>query len=59
LLSTGETILCSGLCHEADGLREEAVEKPVFYEKGRRCYVCVATGEYAPYANVILKKGVV
>ena len=48
-----------GQRHEADGLREEAVEKPVFYEKGRHCYVCVATGEQALYANVILKKGVV
>ncbi len=48
-----------GQRHEADGLREEAVEKPAFYEKGRHCYVCVATGEQALYANVILKKGVV
>ncbi len=48
-----------GLAYEPDGLREEAVEKPAFYEKGRRCYVCVATGERALYANVILKKGVV
>ncbi len=48
-----------GKRYEAEGLREEAVEKPVFYEKGRHCYVCVATGESALYANVILKKGVV
>ena len=48
-----------GKKHEADGLREIAVEKPVFYEKGRHCFACVATGEGALYANVILKKGVV
>ncbi len=45
--------------HEPDGLREETLEKPAFYERGRRCYACVATGESALYANVILKKGVV
>ena len=48
-----------GRLYEADGLREEAVEKPTFYEKGRHCYACVATGEKALYANVVLKKGVV
>jgi L-fucose mutarotase len=48
-----------GKKHEADGLREEPVEKPAFYERGRHCYACVATGEKALYANVILKKGVV
>jgi L-fucose mutarotase len=48
-----------GATYERDGLREEAAEKPAFYEKGRRCYACVATGEKALYANVILKKGVV
>lgn len=48
-----------GQKHEKDGLREIAVEKPVFYEKGCHCFACVATGEGALYANVILKKGVV
>ena len=48
-----------GRKHEPDGLREEPVEKPVFYERGRHCYACVATSEKALYANVILKKGVV
>ena len=45
--------------YEPDGLREEAVEKPVFYEKGKHCYACVATGEKALYANISLRKGVV
>lgn len=48
-----------GKQHEAEGLREESVGKPRFYERGRNCYACVATGEKALYANVILKKGVV
>ncbi len=48
-----------GKRYEADGLREQAVEKPEFYERGRRCYACVATSEKALYANLIIKKGVV
>jgi L-fucose mutarotase len=48
-----------GKKYEANGLREKAVEKPEFYQKGTRCYACIATGEKALYANVILKKGVV
>lgn len=45
--------------YEKDGLREQTVNKFDFYEKGKKCYACVATGEAALYANVILKKGVV
>ncbi|MCE5344134.1 MAG: fucose isomerase [Eubacteriales bacterium] len=48
-----------GKRYETDGIREEALEKLAFYQKGNRCYACVATGEKALYANVILKKGVV
>jgi L-fucose mutarotase len=48
-----------GKQYEADGLREESIERQAFYEKGRRCYACVATGEKTLYANIILKKGVV
>ena len=48
-----------GYANEKNGLREEAVEKPAFYERGTRCYACVATSEKALYANVILKKGVI
>ena len=33
-----------GQKHEAAGLREAAVEKPEFYERGKHCYACVATG---------------
>ena len=48
-----------GKKHEADGLRETAVQKAEFYPRGAKCYACIATGETALYANVILKKGVV
>ncbi len=34
-------------------------ERFAFYERARRAYAVVATGEKALYANVILKKGVV
>ena len=37
----------------------EEVERFAFYEKAKKAYVVVATGEKALYANIILKKGVV
>ena len=48
-----------GAKYEKDGLREQTNNKYDFYEQGKKCYACVATGEAALYANVILKKGVV
>lgn len=48
-----------GKKYEKDGLRETAVHKRDFYPRGAKCYACIATGETALYANVILKKGVV
>jgi L-fucose mutarotase len=37
----------------------EEVERFAFYDRARAAYCCVATGERALYANIILKKGVV
>jgi len=37
----------------------EMVERHAFYERTRKAYVIVATGETARYANIILKKGLV
>ena len=37
----------------------ENVERFAFYERARKAYAVVATGESALYANIILKKGVV
>lgn len=54
-----ETYREIGAKYEEKGLREEAVEKAEFYPRGAKCYACIATGETALYANVILRKGVV
>ena len=37
----------------------EQVERFAFYERAKKAYAIVATGEQALYANIILKKGVV
>jgi L-fucose mutarotase len=37
----------------------EYVERFAFYERAKKAYAVLATGEMALYANVILKKGVV
>lgn len=48
-----------GAKYEADGLRELAIDKFKYYERAKKAYAVVATGETALYANIILKKGVV
>ena len=47
--------------HDVDGVFSdfEFVERQAFYERTRRCYAAVTTGERALYGNVILKKGIV
>jgi len=37
----------------------ERMERFDFYERARKAYAIVATGENARYANIILKKGVI
>lgn len=37
----------------------EMMERQEFYERGKKAYAIVATGEEAIYANILLKKGVV
>jgi len=37
----------------------EKVERFAFYERAKKAYAIIATGESALYANIILKKGVV
>jgi L-fucose mutarotase len=37
----------------------ETIDKFKFYEKARKAYAVITTGEKALYANMILKKGVV
>lgn len=45
--------------HEEDSEAIEMVERFEFYERAKKAYAIVATGEEAIYANVLLKKGVV
>ena len=37
----------------------ENIERFAFYERGKKAYAIVATGEEALYANILLRKGVV
>jgi len=37
----------------------EMMERHAFYERAKKAYAIVATGEMARYANIILKKGLV
>ncbi|HHV98622.1 MAG TPA: L-fucose mutarotase [Clostridiaceae bacterium] len=45
--------------HEAVNNKFEHIERFAFYERAKKAYAIVATGEKALYANIILKKGVV
>ncbi len=44
--------------HEPN-IKIENIERFAFYERAKKAYAIVATGEGALYANIILKKGVV
>ncbi len=45
--------------HEPGNCTIEMVERFAFYDRAKKVYAIVATGETAIYANIILKKGVV
>ena len=45
--------------YESDAGRIQFVERFAFYERAKKAYAIIATGEKALYANIILKKGVV
>lgn len=45
--------------YEPENCKIEMIERFEFYERARKAYAVVATGEEAVYANIILKKGVV
>jgi L-fucose mutarotase len=45
--------------HNPDFEDFEHVERFAFYERAKKAYAVIATGESALYANIILKKGVV
>lgn len=44
---------------EPDHHEIEMTERFAFYERAKKAYVIIATGETAVYANILLKKGVV
>jgi L-fucose mutarotase len=45
--------------NEPENNKFEYIERFAFYERAKKAYAVVATGEKALYANIILKKGVV
>lgn len=45
--------------HGEDPGAVEMMERFAFYERAKKAYAIVATGETAIYANILLKKGVV
>jgi len=45
--------------HEPDFADFDYVERFAFYERAKKAYAVLATGEMALYANIILKKGVI
>ena len=45
--------------HEPRSGEFEMMERFAFYDRARKAYAIVATGETARYANIILKKGVI
>lgn len=47
------------IAHEPKNNKIENIERFAFYERAKKAYAVVATGEKALYANIILKKGVV
>lgn len=42
-----------------DNLRANALERHEFYDRAKKAYAIIATGESAIYANIIIKKGVI
>lgn len=45
--------------YEPDFTDFEYMERSAFYERARKAYAVLATGELALYANIMLKKGVI
>jgi L-fucose mutarotase len=45
--------------HEPNNSAIDMTERFAFYERAKKAYLIIATGETAIYANILLKKGVV
>lgn len=48
----------AGLSSPASPVSVEQVERFAFYERARKCFAVVQTGERRQYGNIIIKKGV-
>jgi L-fucose mutarotase len=48
-----------GRCGTATAAQCEAVERFAFYERARRAFAIVQTGELQPWGNFLFKKGVI
>lgn len=46
-------------CHENPAPQIDYIERFAFYERAKKAFAVVTTGEGALYANILLKKGVV
>lgn len=44
--------------HQPPAVTLKMVERFEFYEKAKKAYAIIQTGETAPYANILLKRGV-
>jgi L-fucose mutarotase len=44
---------------EEKDIQFEWIDRFAFYDRAKRAFAIIATGEKAPYANLILKKGVI
>lgn len=42
-----------------DNVRQGIIERQSFYERSKKAYAVIATGETAIYANILIKKGVI
>jgi len=54
--------VCTEILQTTEGLDASAIrrlERFAFYQEARAAYAVVATGERAPYANILLQKGVI
>ncbi|MCL2628973.1 MAG: L-fucose mutarotase [Oscillospiraceae bacterium] len=47
------------ISHHENGAKDTSIDRDAFYERAKKAYAVVATGETALYANIILKKGVI
>ena len=45
--------------HEGEAFKLASLERFAFYERARKCFAVVATGERRLYGNIMLKMGVV